>query len=95
MKNLKSIDFITSNKNIKNEIFNLGNNAPISTLQLLSCLELKLKKKSKIIRKYTTTESSYTHADIAKAQNILGYGPKVGFKKGIDKFLEWHEKNKI
>ena len=92
---LKTINFICNSKNIKNEIFNLGNNAPISTLTLLKTLEQKLNKKGKIVSKKTNDESSYTHADITKAQNVLGYNPRTEFLNGIDKFLDWYKKNEI
>ena len=92
---LKSIDFIRSKKNIKNEIFNLGNGTPISTLQLLKTLELKLDKNCKIVMKRTCNESAFTNADITKAQNNLDYNPKIDFEEGIARFLEWHKKNSL
>ena len=52
----------------------------------------KLKIKAKIKIKYTKNEAFRTHADIAKAKNLLGYEPKVSFNEGIDLFLDWHKK---
>ena len=59
---------------------------------MLKILEKKLKIKAKIKIKNTQNEALRTHADIAKAKNLLGYQPKVSFNEGIDLFLEWHEK---
>jgi nucleoside-diphosphate-sugar epimerase len=30
-----------------------------------------------------------TYADIAKAQRLLGYSPRVPFSEGIDAFVAW------
>ena len=90
---LASLDYIFQKKSkCGNEIFNLGNDHPIKTLKLLKILEKKLKIKAKIKIKNTQNEALRTHADIAKAKNLLGYQPKVSFNEGIDLFLEWHEK---
>ena len=88
-----SLDYIfQKNTKCDNEIFNLGNDYPIKTLDLLKTLEKKLKIKAKIKIKYTENEAFRTHADIAKAKNLLGYEPKVSFNEGIDLFLDWHKK---
>ena len=75
----------------KNEIFNLGNDAPIKTSYLLRKIEKIIGKKA-LIQHYTTeNENIKTHADITKAKNLLGYDPKVSFDQGIERFLEWHK----
>ena len=86
-----SVDFIYSKeRTIKNEIFNLGNDRPVSTWELLKILEFNLRKKTKIIKIETKNESSFTHANISRAKNLLGYNPKVSLEKGIKKFLNWY-----
>lgn len=79
-------------KQLKNDIFNLGNDFPISTIYLLKTIENSLKKSAKITDVVTKNETLKTHADISKAKNILGYEPKFTFEKGIEKFLNWHSK---
>ena len=75
----------------KNEIFNLGNDAPIKTSYLLRKIEKIIGKKA-LTQHYTTeNENIKTHADITKAKNLLGYDPKVSFDQGIERFLEWHK----
>ena len=89
---LGAIDYIFNPENShKNEIFNLGNNAPIKTSHLLHKIEELIGKKASI--KYITTENENikTHADITKAKNLLGYDPKVSFDQGIERFLDWHK----
>ncbi len=80
------------NKQIKNEIFNLGNNFPITTNNLLRTLSEKLNKSCEIKNIHTKNEIQNTHADISKAKNLLGYQPKINFDNGIDNFLKWHSK---
>ena len=75
----------------KNEIFNLGNDAPIKISYLLRKIEKILGKKALIQQSTTENESIKTHADITKAKNLLGYEPKVNFDEGIERFLDWHK----
>jgi len=85
-----AIDYVLSPKNIrKNEIFNLGNDAPIKTSYLMQTLENLIGEKALITNNRTRNESLKTHADITKAKNLLGYNPEVSFDKGIEKFLDW------
>ena len=75
----------------KNEIFNLGNDIPIKTSDLLKRIEHIIGKKASIKFCKTENEAFKTHADITKAKNLLGYNPKVCFEEGIERFLEWHK----
>ena len=86
-----AINFIFSAESRnKNEIFNLGNDAPIKTSYLLQKIEQIIGKKALIKSNKTENEAIKTHADITKAKNLLGYEPKVSFDEGIEKFLDWH-----
>ncbi len=89
---LGAINFVfkADSKN-KNEIFNLGNDAPIKISYLLRKIEKILGKKALIQQSTTENESIKTHADITKAKNLLGYEPKVNFDEGIERFLDWHK----
>ena len=55
----------------KNEIFNLGNDAPIKTSDLLNKIEKNIGKKAIIQHCKTKNENIKTHADITKAKNLL------------------------
>tara|TARA_B100001769_G_C22086294_1_gene585603 strand:- start:907 stop:1845 length:939 start_codon:yes stop_codon:yes gene_type:complete len=89
---INSINFIINpNNEIKNEIFNIGNDSPILTSKLLETLERKLKITAQIQNIEVLNESSYTHANLDKSRKILGYNPSVRFEDGIDDFLEWHK----
>ena len=89
---LGAIDYLFNleSKN-KNEIFNLGNDAPIKTSYLLHKIEKIIGKKALIEHFKTKNENIKTHADITKAKNLLGYDPKVSFNDGIERFLDWHK----
>lgn len=76
-------------KQVKNEIFNLGNNTPIATKFLLESIQEKLRKKTLVYKQNTVNEALNTHADITKAKNLLGYEPKIKLDEGLSKFLDW------
>ena len=84
-----AIDYVSSVQS-KNEIFNLGNDNPIKTSDLLNRIEQIIGKKALINLYKTENEAFKTHADITKAKNLLGYDPRVCFDEGIERFLEWH-----
>jgi UDP-glucuronate 4-epimerase len=87
-----AIDYVSSAESMnKNEIFNLGNDAPIKTSDLLQKIEQKIGINALIKAKNTKNEALRTHADITKAKNLLGYDPKVNFDEGIERFLDWHK----
>ena len=86
-----AINYMKKNIQIKNEIFNLGNNHPIKTIDLLNSIQLGLNAKTKIILNQTENEALMTHADITKSKNLLGYNPEVSFEDGIKIFLDWYK----
>ena len=89
---IKSIDFLmNSDKEIKNELFNIGNDSPILTSDLLKNLESNLKIKAQVENIVVSNESLYTHANLDKSKSVLGYNPKISFKEGIKEFLDWHK----
>ena len=75
------------------EIFNLGNNAPISTWDLLNHIENSLGKKAIYKFEESEIEVKKTWADISRSTEYLNYNPSTSFKQGMDKFLDWY-KNK-
>ena len=88
---LGAIDYVFNLGNeSRNEVFNLGNDAPIKTSYLLHKIEDIIGIKALIHHTKTENEHLMTHADITKAKNLLGYQPRVSFEEGIKKFLDWH-----
>ena len=89
---MKAMAFLmNTNKNVNNELFNIGSGSPILTSKLLGVLEKKIGKKAIVKNIDVSDESLYTHADLKKSNSVLGYNPIVTFEEGIQEFLEWHK----
>tara|TARA_B100000963_G_scaffold360234_1_gene390383 strand:+ start:7294 stop:8265 length:972 start_codon:yes stop_codon:yes gene_type:complete len=73
------------------QIFNLGNNSPVSTMDLLSYIENSLGKKAKYKFEESEIEVKTTWADISQSKKYLNYDPKTSFQDGMDKFLNWYK----
>lgn len=75
------------------EIINLGNNQPITVNEFIAIIENELGKKAKIIdQPKPTSDVDITYADIAKAQQLFGFKPKIGVAEGMKKFVDWFKK---
>lgn len=84
-----SISYMQQESSVSNQIFNLGNDYPIRTIELLNMLEKKLGKKAVINHHQTLNEIESTHADLNKSKSLLGYEPSITFDEGIDRFIDW------
>jgi len=73
------------------EIFNLGNTKPIKTMDLLSLIESHYKKKASVEYEDSKNEVEITHADISKANSMIGYLPKIDFTEGMANFFSWFD----
>ena len=89
-----SIDYIMDNNKIDNEIFNLGNNNPVSVWDLVNYISRYLDKDVDFKYQNLNTEVDITYANINKARKIFGWEPKTSFEEGMDSFLKWYLKNK-
>ena len=72
------------------DVFNLGNSRSTSLDEIVSLIEEAMGKRA--IRRYIDSavgDMTVTRADIAKAQNILGYFPAVTIAEGIPRFVAW------
>lgn len=76
----------------EHEIFNLGNNNPISLIDLVTTIESVVAKKA-IINRLPNQQGDVpiTYASIDKAQKLLGYRPTTSLKEGISSFYEWYK----
>ena len=82
------------NDNATGQIFNLASGSKITVNKLVKLLiRLLGKEKIKPIRTETQLgDVSHTHADIAKAESVLGYRPKMSLLPGLKIFVKWHLK---
>jgi UDP-glucuronate 4-epimerase len=70
------------------EIFNLGNNATISLIDLVHTIEDTLEKKAIIgWQPMQPGDVAITYADITKAGKLLGYNPGYPVSKGLKKMF--------
>jgi len=76
------------------EVFNLGNNKPVSILELVETLKDILGIKPRItFVDHQLGDVQITYADIEKARHLLNYNPQTELSVGVRKFVEWYQKN--
>lgn len=74
------------------EVFNLGNNRPISLNDFIGCIEKSLNKQA--IKRYLPMQPGdvvNTYADISYSQQKLNFNPRIGIDEGINKFVKWYK----
>ena len=82
-------------KDLKFEIFNLGNSRAIKLNKLITTIESALGKKAMIEElPYQPGDMSLTYADISKAKKLLNYNPQITLKDGITRFVSWYKEYK-
>ncbi|UPW01288.1 SDR family NAD(P)-dependent oxidoreductase [Halorussus gelatinilyticus] len=77
------------------EVLNIGStdNIEIRTLakeirdQLSPDLELEYDERN-------DADAEHTHADISKANDLLGYEPTMTIRKGVEEFADWYRENR-
>lgn len=73
------------------EIFNLGRGEPVRLKDFIKEIEKVVKKKAIIIKKENQAgDVQTTHASIKKAQEMLGFKPKVSLSKGLQLMYKWY-----
>jgi UDP-glucuronate 4-epimerase len=85
----------TIGKDLGFEIINLGNNHPVSIRDFTSTLERTIKQKAKIVKRPKQMgDVEKTWANVVKANELLGWTPKVELLGGLKKYLEWLKNRK-
>ena len=72
----------------ENKIINIGRGEPIKTSQLVILLEEMIQKKA-IIQNKLIPEKNKTHASSKLLKELIGETPKVSYKDGLKKFIDW------
>jgi UDP-glucuronate 4-epimerase len=81
--------------NLRYGIFNLGESAAITLLDLICALEEAMGMKAKLkFLPYQAGDMLITYADISRSCRVLGYDPKVPVHDGIKRFANWFLKSK-
>ena len=74
------------------EVFNIGGGSRVNLMDVLAIIEKTTKQpiKKEFVAK-AIGDARHTSADISKAQQILGYQPKISLSEGLAKEWEWIE----
>ena len=76
------------------EIINLGESQTVTLTRLIELLEKALGRKAILDHQPPQPgDVPVTYANIAKAQRLLGYAPRVKIEQGIPLFVEWFLKS--
>ncbi|MDP9348926.1 MAG: NAD-dependent epimerase/dehydratase family protein [Gemmatimonadota bacterium] len=76
------------------EIFNLGNDAAITTGEGIRLVEEIVGRRARIVREPRRAgDQTKTHADIRKARRILGYEPRTPPREGLAREVEWYREH--
>lgn len=81
-------------KNSRFQILNMGRGKPIKLLNFINIVESAMNKKAK--KKYLPIQKGdvlKTFADIKLSKYKIKYNPKINYKIGIAKFIDWYLKN--
>ena len=77
------------------EIINLGNNKPVTLMELIRTIETVFDKKAIIENiEEQPGDVPITYADISKGKALLDYSPKVTLQQGLELFRDWFVQNK-
>ncbi|MDK0919111.1 SDR family NAD(P)-dependent oxidoreductase [Clostridium perfringens] len=86
---VRSINYINTDEKIF-EIFNIGGDKTVSLIEMVETIEEVLGKKAKLNRlPMQPGDVNRTCADIKYSSETIGYNPKINFKEGIKKFINW------
>ena len=77
------------------QIFNLGNDRPVTILRLISLIEELLGKKAQIdYRPVHPADVPATWASIDKARRLLGWQPQIKLEQGVKLAVDWYLENR-
>ncbi|MFC2078692.1 GDP-mannose 4,6-dehydratase [Candidatus Bipolaricaulota bacterium] len=77
------------------QILNLGNDRPVTIMCLISLIEELLGKKAQIERRQVhPADVPATWASIDKAEELLGWQPKVRLEQGVKLAVDWYLENR-
>ena len=72
-------------------VYNIGNNAPVSLMEFIETLEYALGKKAeKNFMPMQDGDVVSTYADVSGLMNDFGYKPDTRLSDGIGEFVEWY-----
>ena len=85
----------TNTRELRYDIFNLGNSQTVTLIELVKTIENVLGRKAIIQRlPKQPGDVECTFADISHAQEILGYIPHTNLEEGVRQFFLWWQKTR-
>jgi nucleoside-diphosphate-sugar epimerase len=82
------LGLMTDNEKCFGEAFNIGAGGQFSLLELIDVINTELKCNIEpIFGPNRPGDIPHSNADISKAQNMLGYHPKITFVMGMNKYV--------
>lgn len=77
-------------------LYNIGNNNPVSLRSFISSIEDACGKKAKEkLMPMQAGDVPKTYADIDPLKNLHGFSPSTSINEGIKKFVEWYQGCKV
>lgn len=76
----------------KHELFNLGNNRPVTLEHFIEVIEQAIGKKA--VREEVSMQAGdvpATYADIEHSRKLLGFEPQTPLEEGIGRFVTWYK----
>ena len=78
------------------QIFNIGNNSPVSLTRFIQAIEAALGKTSvKNLMPMQPGDVPITYADIGPLKDKFGFNPSTSIEDGINNFVEWYKSSEI
>ncbi|MGC4048701.1 MAG: GDP-mannose 4,6-dehydratase [Paludibaculum sp.] len=76
------------------DIFNLGHSSPVTLREMVAEIERATGKQAKLKRlPVPAGDVPLTFADLTKSEALLGYRPKVEFRDGIQRMVDWYRRS--
>lgn len=74
------------------EIINLGRGEPVLLAEFVKIIEQLAGKPANLVpTPMMDADMAYTYADITKAQDLLGYEPKISVSEGVSQLWNWYQ----
>ncbi|MFD1562798.1 GDP-mannose 4,6-dehydratase [Haloarchaeobius amylolyticus] len=86
---------LLSDDSADGEILNVGSTDNIDIETLAAVVRDELARDLDIeYDEARTGDAEHTHADVSKANELLGYEPTVDIREGVTNFIDWYQKNR-
>jgi len=80
---------------VDGEVLNIGSSDNIEIKILAEEVRDQLAPDLDLVyEEHNDADAEHTHADVSKAQEVLGYHPKHTIREGVSKYIEWYRDNR-